>query len=71
MPAQDKLDDAVEVVVGYLVTFPDGYETRLPIDSTRDRAYAEKYAVANHARCEAMYVRRPRPVQQWPKPSAP
>lgn len=55
-------DDTVEIVVGYLVTFPNGWVTRLPLEGTRDRAYAEQYAADNHAVCEPMYVRRPRAV---------
>lgn len=67
MPAQDEL----EVVVGYLITFPDGYITRLPLDDTRDRAYAERYAMQQHAICEPMYVRRRQPAVQWPTPTVP
>jgi hypothetical protein len=47
---------AVDVLVGYLVTQADGFEARLG----PDRARAELYAVRNHARIEAMFVRRAR-----------
>lgn len=45
----------VDVLVGYLITHPDGYEVRMPADRTR----AELYAARNHATLELMYVRRP------------
>ena len=44
----------VEVVVGYLVTHPDGYQVRMPPDRTR----ADLYAAQQHATVEPMYVRR-------------
>jgi hypothetical protein len=45
------------VVVGYLVTLPDGYECRLGPDETRARLYAAR----NHSgKVEPMYVLR------WP-----
>lgn len=44
------------VIVGYLVTLPDGYECRLGPDETRARLYAAR----NHSgKVEPMYVRRP------------
>ena len=44
-----------DVVVGYLVTLPDGFECRLGPDLTR----AQNYAVQQRAlRIEAMVVRR-------------
>lgn len=46
--------ESVEVVVGYLVTHPDGYVVRFELD----RARAELYAIRNHATLEEMYVRR-------------
>lgn len=48
-------DSAGEVLVGYLVTHPDGYEARLGPDRTR----AELYAARNRAMLEPMFVRRP------------
>jgi hypothetical protein len=45
----------VEVLVGYLVTHPDGYEARVGPDRTR----ADLYAARNHATVEPMYVKRP------------
>lgn len=44
----------VEVLVGYLVTHPDGYQVRMEPDRTR----AALYAARNHATLEPMYVRR-------------
>lgn len=44
----------VEIVVGYLVTHPDGYQVRMDADKTR----ADLYAARNHATIEPMYVRR-------------
>lgn len=43
-----------EVVVGYLVTLPDGHECRLGPDRTR----ADLYAARNHGVVEEMFVRR-------------
>lgn len=51
-------DDTVEVLVGYLVTHPDGFEARVG----PDRARAELYAVRNRATLEPMYVRRCAPT---------
>ncbi len=51
---QEPRDGTVEVVVGYLVTLPDGHECRMPPDKTR----AELYAAKNHATIEPMYVKR-------------
>lgn len=42
------------VIVGYLVTHPDGYQVRMPPDRTR----AELYAARQHATVEVMFVRR-------------
>lgn len=42
------------VLVGYLVTHPDGYQVRLAPDRTR----AELYAARQHATLEPMFVRR-------------
>jgi hypothetical protein len=50
----ESLRSPVDVIVGYLVTLPDGYECRMPADKTR----AELYAAKNHATIEPMYVRR-------------
>lgn len=47
-------DSAGEVLVGYLVTHPDGYEARLGPDRTR----AELYAARNRAMLKPMFVRR-------------
>ena len=47
----------VEVVVGYLVTLPDGHECRLG----PDRGRAEQYAARNHGIIEPMIVRRTPP----------
>lgn len=47
--------DAVELLVGYLVTHADGYEARIGPDKTR----AELYAARNHATIEPMFVKRP------------
>lgn len=47
------------VIVGYLVTLPDGYECRLGPDETRARLYAAR----NHSgKVEPMYVRRAAPA---------
>ena len=43
-----------EVVKGYLVTHPDGYEARLGPDLTR----AEIYAAQQHGTLEPLFVRR-------------
>jgi hypothetical protein len=51
----ESLAPAVEVVVGYLVTLPDGHECRLGPDRTR----AEVYATQNRAALiEPIYVKR-------------
>ena len=47
-------EPAVEVLVGYLVTHPDGYQVRLAPDRTR----VELYAVRAHATIEPMFVKR-------------
>ena len=47
--------DTVDVLVGYLVTHPDGYEARVGPDHTR----ASLYAARNRATLEPMFVRRP------------
>lgn len=44
----------VDVLVGYLVVLPDGFQCRLGPDRTR----AEIYAAAQHALLEPMYVKR-------------
>jgi hypothetical protein len=44
----------LEIVVGYLVTLPDGHECRMPADKTR----VELYAAKNHATIEPIYVKR-------------
>jgi len=44
----------VEVIVGYLVTHPDGYQVRMPPDKAR----ADGYAARQHGVVETMYVRR-------------
>lgn len=49
------IHDQADVLVGYLVTHPDGYEARLGPDRTR----AELYAARNRAMLEPMFVRRP------------
>lgn len=52
-------DESTGVVVGYLVTLPNGYEARLGPDLTR----AQVYAVQQHAaRIEPMVVRRMPPA---------
>ena len=45
----------VDVLKGYLVTLPDGYECRMGPDKTR----ADLYAAANHGTIEPLFVRRP------------
>ena len=45
----------VDVIKGYLVTLPDGYECRMAPDKTR----ADLYAAANHGTVEPLFVRRP------------
>jgi hypothetical protein len=42
------------IIVGYLVTLPDGYECRLGPDYTR----ALHYAAQQHGKIEAMFVER-------------
>ena len=49
---------AVEVIVGYLVTRPDGYSALIKGDRTR----AENYAITHHAvAIEPAFVRRAAP----------
>ena len=50
-----EIPGTVEVLVGYLVTFPDGHECRLGPDRTR----AEIYAAKQHATLEPTFVIRP------------
>ena len=44
----------VPVLVGYLITHPDGYEVRMSTDKTR----AEMYAVRQRGTIEPFYVFR-------------
>lgn len=56
------IDTGIEVVVGYLVTHPDGYEARLGPDET----LAQLYAARNRGRIEPMFVRRSAPADSSP-----
>jgi hypothetical protein len=61
---QEPRTGTVDVVVGYLVTLPDGHECRLGPDLTR----AQNYAAQNRALAiEPIYVKR----QTLPTPPAP
>ena len=50
----------MRVIVGYLVTLPDGYECRLGPDYTR----ALHYAAQQHGQIEPMFVDRPDPPKE-------
>lgn len=54
MTATEEPPNAVDVLVGWLATHPDGYEARIGPDRTR----AELYAARNRATLEPMFVRR-------------
>lgn len=47
--------DRAPVLVGWLVTLPDGFETRMGPDKAR----ATHYAAQQHATMEPMFVFRP------------
>jgi hypothetical protein len=47
--------DRVPVLVGWLVTLPNGFETRMGPDKAR----ADHYAAQQHGIIEAMFVWRP------------
>jgi hypothetical protein len=47
-------DDRAPVLVGWLVTLPNGYECRLGADKAR----ADHYAAQQHATLEPMFVMR-------------
>ena len=49
--------DRVPVLKGWLVTLPDGFETRMGLDKTR----AENYAAQQHGTIEPLFVFRPAP----------
>ena len=49
------MPETLEIIKGYLVTLPDGFECRLGPDLTR----AQNYAAAQHAvSIEPLYVKR-------------
>jgi hypothetical protein len=55
----DHMPNTIDVIVGYLITLPDGFQCRLGPDLTR----AQNYATQQHARSlEPMFVRRSRPA---------